>query len=148
MRDLTARLSFLIRKKLDNFLYWVFPRKWVPLYTSVTFTRMRYHHCISNKKWQDEVKKIQSAYNNESFLTICARVSFQIMSWPLYNFGNFLEFWNYFWIYTYCQNSLHFQQKMARWGKKIRSAYNNDLPNSHYMYVQGYLFKLSTGLCT
>ena len=65
MRDLTARLSFLIRKKLDNFLYWVFPRKWVPLYTSVTFTRMRYHHCISNKKWQDEVKKIQSAYNND-----------------------------------------------------------------------------------
>jgi len=55
MRDLTARLSFLIRKKLDNFLYWVFPRKWVPLYTSVTFTRMRYHHCISNKKWQDEL---------------------------------------------------------------------------------------------
>jgi len=55
MRDLTARLSFLLRKKLDNFLYWVFPRKWVPLYTSVTFTRMRYHHCISNKKWQDEL---------------------------------------------------------------------------------------------
>merc|ERR1711992_211730 len=55
MRDLTARRSFLLRKALDNFLYWVFPHKWVPLYTSVTFTRMRYHHCISNKKWQDEL---------------------------------------------------------------------------------------------
>merc|ERR1711992_473200 len=55
MRDLVARRSFLLRKLLDNFLYWIFPRKWVPLYTSVTFTRMRYHHCISNKKWQDEL---------------------------------------------------------------------------------------------
>ena len=93
MRDLTARLSFLIRKKLDNFLYWVFPRKWVPLYTSVTFTRMRYHHCISNKKWQDEVKKSnQLTIMTFQTLTICARVSFQIIYWPLYYFGNFLEF--------------------------------------------------------
>merc|ERR1711874_332104 len=54
MRDLTARTSFLLRKKLDNLLFWIFPQKWVPLYTSVTFTRMRYHLCIQNKKWQDE----------------------------------------------------------------------------------------------
>jgi len=54
MRDLTARTSFLLRKKLDNLLFWIFPQKWVPLYTSVTFSRMRYHHCIANKKWQDE----------------------------------------------------------------------------------------------
>merc|ERR1712156_166195 len=40
MRDLVARRSFLLRKLLDNFLYWVFPHKWVPLYTSVTFTRI------------------------------------------------------------------------------------------------------------
>ena len=56
MRDLTARTSFLLRKKLDNLLYWIFPQKWVPLYTSVTFSRMRYHHCIANKKWQDDVR--------------------------------------------------------------------------------------------
>jgi len=54
MRDLTARTSFLLRKKLDNFLYWLTPSFWIPLYTSVTFTRMRYHLCIQNKKWQDE----------------------------------------------------------------------------------------------
>ena len=58
MRDLTARTSFLLRKKLDNLLFWIFPQKWVPLYTSVTFSRMRYHHCVANKKWQDEVSKI------------------------------------------------------------------------------------------
>merc|ERR1712079_811921 len=54
MRDLTARTSFLLRKKLDGLLHWLTPSFWIPLYTSVTFTRMRYHHCISNKKWQDE----------------------------------------------------------------------------------------------
>ena len=56
MRDLTARKSFLLRKYLDNFLYWLVPKFWVPLYTSVTFTRMRYHQCIKNKAWQDEVR--------------------------------------------------------------------------------------------
>ena len=31
------------------------PQRWVPLYTSVTFSRMRYSDCISNKKWQDDL---------------------------------------------------------------------------------------------
>merc|ERR1719328_300554 len=55
MRDLTAKTSFLLRKKLENFLFWIAPSKWVPLYTSVTFSRMRYSNCISNKKWQDDL---------------------------------------------------------------------------------------------
>ena len=55
MRDLVNRWSFLIRKKFDNTLHWLFPSWWVPLYTSVTFSRMRYHLCIENKKWQDRV---------------------------------------------------------------------------------------------
>merc|ERR1711992_31832 len=55
MRDLVNKTSFLFRKKLDNFLFWIMPQRWVPLYTSVTFSRMRYSHCISNKKWQDDL---------------------------------------------------------------------------------------------
>jgi len=55
MRDLVARPSFLIRKKLDNALHRIMPSAWVPLYTSVTFSRMRYHECLLNKSWQDEV---------------------------------------------------------------------------------------------
>ena len=35
-------------------MFWIFPQRWVPLYTSVTFSRMRYSHCISNRKWQDD----------------------------------------------------------------------------------------------
>nr|KAG5698095.1 hypothetical protein BaRGS_031785 [Batillaria attramentaria] len=46
---------FLLRKKLDNLLYTLFPRTWVPLYTTVSFTRTRYHQCIANREWQDKV---------------------------------------------------------------------------------------------
>ena len=49
MRDLVNKKSFLVRKKLDNFLHWLFPSFWVPLYTSVTFSRMRYNQCVSNR---------------------------------------------------------------------------------------------------
>jgi len=55
MRDLVAKRSFLIRKKLDNLLYWLMPTVWIPLYTSVTFSRNRYSQCISNKRWQDDL---------------------------------------------------------------------------------------------
>jgi len=55
MRDLVNSKLFLLRKKWDNLLYTVFPNKWVPLYNMVTFSRERYHLCIANKKWQDEV---------------------------------------------------------------------------------------------
>ncbi len=58
MRDLVTKTSFLIRKKFDGLLHWLFPTRWVPLYTSVTFSRMRYHHCVLNKKWQDDVSTI------------------------------------------------------------------------------------------
>ena len=46
---------FSISFQLDNLLFWLFPSRWVPLYTSVTFSRMRYSHCISNRKWQDDL---------------------------------------------------------------------------------------------
>lgn len=49
MRDLVNKKSFLVRKKLDNLLHWLLPSRWVPLYTSVTFSRMRYHLCITNR---------------------------------------------------------------------------------------------------
>jgi len=55
MRDSVNRPMFLLRKKFDTLLNRLFPSWWVPLYTSVTFSRMRYHKCISNKKWQDDL---------------------------------------------------------------------------------------------
>ena len=55
MRDLVNQWSFLLRKRFDTAMHSLFPDWWIPLYTSVTFSRMRYHHCILNKKWQDQV---------------------------------------------------------------------------------------------
>ncbi|OXU21134.1 hypothetical protein TSAR_008039 [Trichomalopsis sarcophagae] len=57
MRDLVAKKSFLARKYLDDALNWLFPNDWIPLYSTVTFSRMRYCDCISNKAWQDKVIK-------------------------------------------------------------------------------------------
>ncbi|KAF2903972.1 hypothetical protein ILUMI_02207 [Ignelater luminosus] len=55
MRDLVTRPSYLIRKKFDDFLFWLLPTTWIPLYNSVTFSEMNYQRCISNRKWQDKV---------------------------------------------------------------------------------------------
>lgn len=55
MRDLVTRRTFIMRKKLDDFLHWLVPNKWVPLYNSVTFSDMGYSKCILNRKWQDKV---------------------------------------------------------------------------------------------
>ena len=70
MRDLVNQWSFLLRKRFDTAMHSLFPDWWIPLYTSVTFSRMRYHHCILNKKWQDQVgAKGFPGYNNLTQLT-------------------------------------------------------------------------------
>lgn len=56
MRELVTKRSFQLRKKLDEFLSMLFSEKWIPLYHSVTFSRMRYKECIENRKWQDRVR--------------------------------------------------------------------------------------------
>lgn len=55
MRDLTKRWSFRCRKWLDTTLFRFFPRVWVPLYNSVSFTSMPYSQCIANRQWQDKL---------------------------------------------------------------------------------------------
>merc|ERR1711872_697058 len=80
MRDLVNKKSFLIRKKLDNFLHWLLPSWWVPLYTSVTFSRMRYHKCVSNRAWQDSaLGKISSLIG---ICGLACSVWFVSFSWP------------------------------------------------------------------
>ena len=55
MRDLVRRHSYQIRKQIDDVLYLLVPKIWIPLYTSVTFTNMGYKKCMKNRKWQDRV---------------------------------------------------------------------------------------------
>ncbi|XP_029673211.1 kynurenine 3-monooxygenase [Formica exsecta] len=58
MRDLVMRKSFLLRKFVDKVLYMFSPNSWIPLYSSVHFTRMSFRDCIAHKEWQDKVLKV------------------------------------------------------------------------------------------
>ncbi|XP_078728169.1 kynurenine 3-monooxygenase isoform X2 [Lampetra fluviatilis] len=46
---------FLFRKRVDNLLYLLMPGTFVPLYTMVTFTRIRYHEVVKKCKLQNKV---------------------------------------------------------------------------------------------
>lgn len=47
--------AYLLRKTFDDFLFWLMPHFWVPLYNSVSFTHMPYKQCTENRAWQDRV---------------------------------------------------------------------------------------------
>lgn len=55
MRDLVNTWSFLLRKHLDNMLYRLFPSRWIPLYTMVTFSRIPVHECVQRRAHQDKL---------------------------------------------------------------------------------------------
>ena len=55
MRDHVNSKLFVLRKYFDNFLHWLMPNRWIPLYTMTTFTRIPYHEVISRSKRQDEI---------------------------------------------------------------------------------------------
>ncbi|CAO1320848.1 unnamed protein product [Diamesa tonsa] len=69
MRDLVNKRSYLMRKSVDDFLYWLLPNKWVPLYNSVSFTHMPYKKCIDNRAWQD--KMLNNALKYGGVLLTC-----------------------------------------------------------------------------
>ena len=52
MRSHVNSRLFLLRKKVDNFLHTLFPRKFIPLYTMVAFTRIPYHIVIQRNRKQ------------------------------------------------------------------------------------------------
>ena len=57
MRDLVTKPSYKLRHTIDNLLFKAFPGLWIPLYNSVSFSGMRYRHCVQNRKWQDKVSE-------------------------------------------------------------------------------------------
>ncbi|CAF1315106.1 unnamed protein product [Adineta ricciae] len=68
MRHLVTTRSYYWRKKVDNFLYRLFPQWWTPLYTMVTFTRIPYKKCMDLRRGQDK------------FLGICRGIGYSIAS--------------------------------------------------------------------
>ncbi|KAI1237007.1 hypothetical protein IHE44_0014259 [Lamprotornis superbus] len=55
MREHVNSTWFIFRKRVDNFLHALMPSTIVPLYTMVTFTRIRYHEALQRWKWQTKV---------------------------------------------------------------------------------------------
>ncbi len=55
MRDLVANPEFLLRKKIEARLHQLYPNKWVPLYTMVTFSDMRYSEALKRGKQQEKI---------------------------------------------------------------------------------------------
>ncbi|XP_074950325.1 kynurenine 3-monooxygenase isoform X6 [Phalacrocorax aristotelis] len=55
MRKRVNSTWFIFRKHVDNFLHMLMPSTIVPLYTMVTFTRIRYHEALQRWKWQEKV---------------------------------------------------------------------------------------------
>lgn len=54
MRYLVTTRKYKFRKQLDNFLNTIFPTLWIPLYSMVTFSRLRYSEVVKKRNYQDK----------------------------------------------------------------------------------------------
>uniref|UniRef100_A0A8C5MTQ3 Kynurenine 3-monooxygenase n=1 Tax=Leptobrachium leishanense TaxID=445787 RepID=A0A8C5MTQ3_9ANUR len=60
-REMRAHVNsrwFIFRKHLDNVLNAIMPSSFIPLYSMVTFSRIRYHEVIQRWKWQNKVVNV------------------------------------------------------------------------------------------
>ena len=55
MRDSVADPKFLLRKRIEKALNAKHPQKWIPLYSMVTFSELRYSEALSRGKEQDKI---------------------------------------------------------------------------------------------
>uniref|UniRef100_A0ACB8GEE2 Uncharacterized protein n=1 Tax=Sphaerodactylus townsendi TaxID=933632 RepID=A0ACB8GEE2_9SAUR len=55
MRSHVNSKWFIFRKHVDNFLHALLPSTIIPLYTMVTFSRIRYHEALQRWKWQNKM---------------------------------------------------------------------------------------------
>ena len=58
MRSHINSLSFLMKRRIFNFLHRLFPKSVIPLYQMVAFSRLPYHKVVSRNKRQDLVLNI------------------------------------------------------------------------------------------
>lgn len=83
MRDLVADAEFLLRKKIEAKLHELFPDKWIPLYTMVTFREdirysVAYETGQKQKAIMDEVMKqpnLETTWQNLNFEEIVSRIA-------------------------------------------------------------------------
>lgn len=75
MRDLVADPKFLLRKKIEAKLHALYPDKWVPLYTMVTFTQLPYEHAL--KTGQKQTKIMEEVMNRPDIETAWEGLDFE-----------------------------------------------------------------------
>lgn len=64
MRDLTANPLFLLRKKIESKFSELHPEKWMPLYSQVTFSDIRYSVALERDKFQQAIMDELMAHRN------------------------------------------------------------------------------------
>ena len=81
MRDLVGDSNFLIRKQIEAKLHELYPQKWIPQYTMVTFTHMPYSEALSEGKKKDiimdqimQIPDIQKNWKNLDFEEIVNKI--------------------------------------------------------------------------
>lgn len=57
MRDFVADPAFLLQKKIEAKFSALYPNKWLPLYSQVTFSDIRYSEAYNSGKKQDKIMK-------------------------------------------------------------------------------------------
>ena len=66
MRDHVADEKFLLQKKIEAKIHQLHPSKWVPLYSQVSFSNIRYSQAYKNGKIQENImSKIMASPNIE-----------------------------------------------------------------------------------
>mmetsp|Transcript_21586 Transcript_21586/g.32121 ORF Transcript_21586/g.32121 Transcript_21586/m.32121 type:complete len:234 (-) Transcript_21586:84-785(-) len=71
MRHHTGSTFFLLQKKLEGMLNFLFPNAWIPLYKMVTFTRIPYDEVIEREERQANILK-RSTYAGMAALACVA----------------------------------------------------------------------------
>ncbi|SFB73011.1 kynurenine 3-monooxygenase [Flexibacter flexilis DSM 6793] len=61
MRDLVSSPAFILRKKIEMRLQTLFPEKWIPLYSQVTFSKEPYSKALASGQEQDRIMQIVMA---------------------------------------------------------------------------------------
>ncbi len=64
MRDFVADPKFLLQKKIEAKFSKLYPEKWLPLYSQVTFSHIRYSEALKNGKRQSKIMKEVMAMEN------------------------------------------------------------------------------------
>ncbi len=75
MRDFVADPKFLLQKKIEAKFAELYPDKWMPLYSQVTFSTIRYSEALKNGMRQDKIMKevmnisdIESKWDSEEVM--------------------------------------------------------------------------------